>query len=148
MQTPEFKAQVVARNAQINGRDFGGHVLLEGDQTVMDMISGATREGFSRAGYAVLTTAKAPEDTPEVTIEINKLWGWFEHQRLNSTVASELEARVIIANADGSKNTITVKTAVSNSALHYNAENWKKSFDALMSAYAEALAKELKKSSM
>jgi hypothetical protein len=145
MHTPAFQAQVVARNSQLNGRDYGGNVLLEGDQTVMSMVTGATYEGFSRAGYAALTTLAPPEGTPEVTIDIDKLWGWFEHKRLNSTVASELETRVTLTYADGSSNTITVKTAVKNSALHYSPENWKKSLDALMEAYADGLAKELKK---
>jgi len=145
MQTPEFKAQVVARNAQAGGRDFGGNVLLKEGQTVMSMVTGATYEGFSRAGYATLTTLAPPEGTPVVTIAIDKLWGWFEYQSLSSTIASELEDRVTITYADGSSNTITVKLSVKNSALHYSPENWKKSFDSLMEAYADGLAKELAK---
>ncbi len=145
LMTEAVKSRAIARNAQIDGRDFGGNVLLEGDQTVESMVKEATRSSFSRAGYTVLSGDTAPEDVIVADVEIAKLWGWFEYQRFSSTISAELEVRIIINNPDGSKKVLTSRTSYENSALHFNRENWQKAFDSLISSYVNGLPAEIRK---
>jgi hypothetical protein len=139
------KAQAVARNAQRGGKDFGGNILLEGKQTVEDMVRNATAASFSQAGYTVVEGSVPPDGGLVVDISIEHLWGVFNYKRFSSEISARLEVRINIHMPEGQEKTFVTKSSYKNTVLHYNKENWKKAFDTLMFSYVQGLEGEILK---
>lgn len=119
----EVKAKAIARKRNGFGRAMGD-ILLEGNQTVVDVMRDLLRQSFSAAGYTVVDDrSKLGNSGIEVDADIEKFWAWFTPGMWSVTMESKIETALHVTQ-DGESKTVDIRAYGKNNGQSGREGNW------------------------
>lgn len=91
---PETRSRAVGRKRNSYGKALGD-ILLEGGQTVEDMVRQHLRAALHESGFRVVDAASSASDTLVIDVDIKNFWAWFQPGfwaiTLNTKLATDLQ---------------------------------------------------------
>jgi uncharacterized lipoprotein YajG len=122
-ESAEIKAKAIARKRNSFGRAMGD-ILLEGNQTVVDVMRDLLRQSFTAAGYTVVDDrSKLGNSGIEVDADIEKFWAWFTPGMWSVTMESKIETALHVTQ-NGEEKTVDIRAYGKNNGQSGREGNW------------------------
>jgi hypothetical protein len=134
-----IKSRAIARKRNSYGMALGD-ILLDGNQTVVDVMRSLLREGFQEAGYYVVDDrSKLGEEGLEVGVEIKEFWAWFTPGFFSVSMESQIESALHVKQGDDTRR-IDVRAYGKNSGQSGREGNWIEAYRRAFEDYKAKIA--------